>query len=200
MAVPGRGQECEELPEIVVITANGVRGRIAHRTQVHQKLLYRGIHFPPAGTQILRLRAWPLINLLSHRKPKSRRLLGATQAPSECRIPRTRSGLSRAHGFRNGCHWSFRNGRFPVATFLYAGAHSSVLAALLDDERRAAFRARLGDGQVRRGEIAIGIVVAAVENPARAASLAMPRRTNSPSLHFGHLMPSVFGRMYLHFG
>src|SRR5580704_4354462 len=30
--------------------------------------------------------------------------------------------------------------------------------------------------------------------------LEVPRRTNSPSLHFGHLMPSVIGRVYLHFG
>src|ERR1700675_2723019 len=29
---------------------------------------------------------------------------------------------------------------------------------------------------------------------------ALPRRTNSPSLHFGHLMPMVMGRVYLHFG
>src|ERR1700682_6254037 len=28
---------------------------------------------------------------------------------------------------------------------------------------------------------------------------ALPRRTNSPSLHFGHLMPIVIGRVYLHF-
>src|SRR5258708_30877027 len=29
---------------------------------------------------------------------------------------------------------------------------------------------------------------------------ALPRRTNSPWLHFGHLMPMVIGRVYLHFG
>src|SRR5260370_22912333 len=28
----------------------------------------------------------------------------------------------------------------------------------------------------------------------------LPRFTNSPSLHFGHLMPMVIGRVYLHFG
>src|SRR6266704_1298123 len=27
---------------------------------------------------------------------------------------------------------------------------------------------------------------------------ALPRRTNSPSLHFGHLMPMVIGRVFFH--
>lgn len=45
-----------------------------------------------------------------------------------------------------------------------------MFGALLDYEWRAAFRARLVDGFVRRGEIAIGIAAAAVENASGAAA------------------------------
>src|SRR5262245_31704728 len=58
---------------------------------------------------------------------------------------------------------------FPVAAFLDAGADLADLRILLDDELRAALGARLGDRHVGRGEVAIGIPRAAVEN-ARAAA------------------------------
>lgn len=65
------------------------------------------------------------------------------------------------------CGWGFD---FPVAAFFYAGAEIALLGALLYDKRGAAFRAGLVDGFVRRGEIAIGIAAAAVENASGAAS------------------------------
>src|SRR5216684_628138 len=52
----------------------------------------------------------------------------------------------------------------PVAAFLQACAHRADLGLLLHNERRAAFRARLGQRHMRRREIAVGIARAAVEN------------------------------------
>jgi len=77
----------------------------------------------------------------------------------------------RLGGRRRGCFGSGR-GRvdLPVAAFLEAGAEIAVLGALLDDERRAALRARLGDWLVGSSEVAIGIARAAVKNAAAPAS------------------------------
>src|SRR5713226_613544 len=83
----------------------------------------------------------------------------------------------RRHRIFDGRHQcGFRKFCFPAAAFLEAGAHGAqhrgslgaFLAALLDDEWRAALGARLGDGLVGGGEVALGIAVAAVEDAAAA--------------------------------
>ena len=91
-------------------------------------------------------------------------------------------------------------GYFPIALFVDARPEIPLLGPLLDNKRRAALRARLRNRFVRGREIAIGIAAAPIKNPPAPRPLEVPRRTNSPSLHFGHLIPSVIGRVYLHFG
>ena len=44
--MPGGVKKREELPEVIFVAADRVRGSVAHRTQINQKLFYRGIHFP----------------------------------------------------------------------------------------------------------------------------------------------------------
>src|SRR5690348_2029079 len=63
----------------------------------------------------------------------------------------------------------FRRELFPIATFFNACAHRSNLRFFLDDERRAALRARFRDRLERRREIAIRVARAAVENPSASA-------------------------------
>jgi hypothetical protein len=60
---------------------------------------------------------------------------------------------------------------FPIAILAQAGAEVAALRALLDDKGGAALRARFGDRLVRRGEIAIGVAAATVEDVAATASL-----------------------------
>src|SRR5229473_2086030 len=84
------------------------------------------------------------------------------------------------HGlFRLGLRLNFGDKPLPVAAFFQAGVYCADLAAFLDDERCSALRARLGDGHVRRSEIAIRITRAAVEH-ARPATAAFAR---APAAH-----------------
>ena len=69
------------------------------------------------------------------------------------------------------CRWRFRRGDFPIAFLVDAGAEIPLLRALLDYKGRAALRARLGDGLVRRREIAVRIPAATVEDAPCPASL-----------------------------
>src|SRR5438045_2537562 len=72
----------------------------------------------------------------------------------------------RADGsrFLSGRRLRVRNHGFPVATLLYASPHHPNFGLLLHDKRRAAFRARLRERHMRRGEVTIGIPRATVEN------------------------------------
>src|SRR5271170_7893185 len=84
-----------------------------------------------------------------------------------------RRGRCDGRRWRGACDCAFsccRRFNFPIAAFFDAGAEISLLGAFFDDERRGAFRARLVERLVRRGEIAVGIAAAAVENAAGAAS------------------------------
>src|ERR1700730_9980248 len=63
-----------------------------------------------------------------------------------------------------------RDQRLPVATLFQTTAHDADLGFLFHNERRAALRARLVQRHVRRGEIAIRITRAAVENAWTSAS------------------------------
>ena len=56
-----------------------------------------------------------------------------------------------------------RRFNLPIASLFDARAEAAGLCTLLDDKRRAALGARLVDGLVRGGEIAIGITAAALE-------------------------------------
>src|SRR5271166_942305 len=76
-------------------------------------------------------------------------------------------GRRRADGIERGQG----RGDFPVAAILNTRAKIAELGALFDDVGRAALRAGLVDGLVRRSEIAIGVAAAAVEDP-RATSAA----------------------------
>ena len=155
------------------------------------EIVYRGIHFPLPDRNASRLHARSLNSkpALIPKIANTRRRLSADSVQD----------LGRAHGFGNGCGGGFRNSRFPIATFFDAGSHRAHLAALLDDECRAAFRAGLGDRQVRRGEIAMRDICCSRRR--RAGVPSWPRApVSSPVSHFGHLMPSVFERMNLHFG
>src|SRR3984893_5093568 len=67
--------------------------------------------------------------------------------------------------WHRGCHHGL-----PVAAFLQATPHGADLRPLLDDKRRPALRARLGQRHMRCREIAIGISRAAVENARTSAS------------------------------
>src|SRR5271170_3009268 len=58
----------------------------------------------------------------------------------------------------------------PVATFLDAGVDSADLRFLFHDERSPALRAWLSDRHIRRGETAIGIARAAVEDAETSAA------------------------------
>src|SRR5216684_9330679 len=71
----------------------------------------------------------------------------------------------------------------PVAAFLQATAHRANLGFLFDDERRAALRTRLRERHVRRGEIAIRVARAAVEN-ARAPATALAGAAAAHELTF----------------
>src|SRR5204863_3631536 len=77
------------------------------------------------------------------------------------------SGLGR-HRHRSFLRLCLRLGfgdkLLPITTFFEASAYGADLAALLDDERRAALRARFGDGHVGGGEIAIRVAGATVEH------------------------------------
>jgi len=70
--------------------------------------------------------------------------------------------LSSSNRLRHSCG-RFRHRRFPIATFLDATSDGAKFAALLNDKCRAAFRAWLGNGQVRRRKIAFRIFIATVE-------------------------------------
>lgn len=61
-------------------------------------------------------------------------------------------------------------GHFPIAIFADASAEIPLLGPLLDDERRAALRARLGNGFKRCCEIAIRVTAAAIKNSAAPSS------------------------------
>src|SRR6185437_16630832 len=64
-----------------------------------------------------------------------------------------------------------RRGHFPIAIFPDAGAEIPLLGPLLDDKRRTALRARLGNRLKRSSEIAVRITAAAIKNPAAPSSL-----------------------------
>src|SRR5271155_3879790 len=84
-----------------------------------------------------------------------------------------RRGRCDGRRWRGACGCAFgRCGRFnfPIAAFFDAGAEISLFGVFFNDEWGGAFRARLVERLVRRGEIAIGIAAAAVENAAGAAS------------------------------
>src|SRR5882762_39547 len=73
--------------------------------------------------------------------------------------------LDCAHWFGNSFSRGWvRSYSFPITTFFQAGADSAHLTTLLDDEWSPALRARLGNWQMWRREIARGILVAAVED------------------------------------
>src|SRR6266446_3007272 len=60
----------------------------------------------------------------------------------------------------------------PIAALFEAGVHGADLGAFFDNERRAALRTRFRDGHVGRGEIAVRVTRAAVEDTwAPAATL-----------------------------
>src|SRR5258705_8280118 len=67
----------------------------------------------------------------------------------------------------------------PIATFLQATPHRADLRLLLHNKRRAALRARLGERHMRRGEIAIRVSRAAVENSRTSA----PALARAPAPH-----------------
>src|SRR6266568_2664392 len=86
---------------------------------------------------------------------------------AESRRSPWRSGL-HGHGnaslFRLRLRLCFWNQLLPITALFNAGVHGSDLAAFLDDEWCAALRARFRDGHVWRGEIAIRVSRAAVED------------------------------------
>src|SRR6185437_710986 len=71
---------------------------------------------------------------------------------------------------RRGCGFR-RKRKLPITIFSEARAHDAMLAALEYGERRGALRARLRNRFVRRGEIAIGVTAASVEDSAASAAL-----------------------------
>src|SRR5258708_2112936 len=77
------------------------------------------------------------------------------------------SGLG-CHGYgsflRLCLRLSFGNKLLPITALFEARVDGADLGALLDDERRAALRARFGDGHVGRCEIAIRVTRAAVKH------------------------------------
>src|ERR1700676_2455209 len=95
------------------------------------------------------------------------------------------SGLGadrRSHLFGRRRH-SVWHHHLPIAAFLEADGHLAELGFLLHDERRAALRAWLGERHVRRGEIAIRITRAAVED-ARAQPPPFSRTAAAYELAF----------------
>src|SRR5258705_10787297 len=93
----------------------------------------------------------------------------------------------RAYGLRSffGLRRRHRVGYYglPIATFLQATPHRADLRLLLHNKRRAAFRTRLGERHMRRGEIAIRVTRAAVEN-SRTAAPALARAPAAPKFAF----------------
>src|SRR5438477_709502 len=77
------------------------------------------------------------------------------------------------------CGHRFWSELLPIAAFLDAGMQRADFASLFDDERRTALWTRLGDGRVRRGEIAVRIARAAIEHPRTSASTL----TRAAALH-----------------
>src|ERR1700723_2806549 len=74
----------------------------------------------------------------------------------------------------------FRRGDFPIAIFADAGPEISLFGALLDDKRSSALRARLGNGLMRRREVAIRVAAATVENPPPTTALRGPAPDKFP--------------------
>ena len=113
-----------------------------------------------------------------------------------------RLGLHNGRGNHGWLRLWLRRLRFPIAIFTSAGAVCAQLGTFFYHERRAALRARLRNRLVRRSKVAIGVAAAAVEDPACGPASFGGAAANAtrPSLHLGHLMPSVIGRVYLHFG
>src|SRR5262249_38093787 len=93
------------------------------------------------------------------------------------------SGLCHRDGnfLRLSLGQHFRREQFPIAAFLDARADRSDFAALLDDERRSALWARLGNWHVRRRKIRFRIARAAVEN-ARATTATFAGATAANEL------------------
>src|ERR1700741_4917703 len=93
--------------------------------------------------------------------------------PTGCGTGAARASGLCAHGcgfFWLGLRFRFGSKLFPVAALFQASSHGADFGFFLDDEWSAAFGARLGDGHVRRGEIAIGITRTAVEDARTAAA------------------------------
>src|SRR5438445_145568 len=160
---PRRRQIYKKLFEVPAVVQNGMRRGILYGLKVFEILRNRGFH------SLLQLRGRGPHTVSATailRKAKSRPVVS---------LDASRSGFGR-HGdrsfFRLRLRLCFRHNLLPITPFVEAGVHGADLGAFFDDERRATLRARLGNGHVRRGEIAIRITGATIED-ARAASAAL---------------------------
>src|SRR6266481_3505467 len=156
----GRREIRDKLFEVPAIVQNRMRRGILHRLKVLKILRNRLNHSQP---QLRGKR--PEYSIDAHKSAESK----ITGLFLRC----SWSGLCR-HGhrsfFRLRLRLSFGNQLLPIAAFLEAGVDGADLGPLLDDERRAALRARLGDGHVRGSEIAIRITGTTVENTRASAA------------------------------
>ena len=80
-------------------------------------------------------------------------------------------------------------GHFPIAVLSDARPEIALLGPLLDDKRRAALRARLGNWLVWSCKIAIGIAAATIKNPPGAAPLGTAAPHEFPFIAFRTLDP-----------
>src|SRR2546423_1163386 len=155
---PRRRQIREKLLEVSAVVQNRMRRGILHRVKVFKIFRHRFFHSPPQ---------FPKYSIVAHKSAGSEiKALFLLEAGG--------SGLGR-HRHRSFLRLCLRLGfgdkLLPITTFFEASVYGADLGALLDDERRAALRARFGDGHVGSGEIAIRVAGATVEHawPSTAA-------------------------------
>jgi len=185
---PRRRQKGDKLFEVFAVVQNRMRRGIPYRLQVLRYFASASFIRNDDSRERTRIQ---YRRAAIQRKAKSRRCF------LRCRQVQDLTATGTGASFRLRLRLRFGRELLPIATFFEAGMHGADLGALFNNERRAALWARLGNRHERRGEIAIRITRAAIENTRRPAPLpALPRRTNSPSVHFGHLMPMVIGRVY----
>src|SRR6266481_3585608 len=155
---PRRRQIGEKLLEVSAVVQNRMRRGILHRVKVFKILRHRFFHSPPQ---------LPRYSIGAHKSAGSE-----IKAPFLLAAGRSGLGRHRHRSFLRLClRLRFGDKLLPITTFFEASVYGADLGALLDDERRAALRARFGDGHVGGGEIAIRVAGATDEFAEPAALL-----------------------------